>query len=270
MTGTLPFPPGAAPAPYYEGHGVTLYHADCLELMPALKQPVDLVIADLPYGTTRNHWDRPLPNKLLWHGYHQLVRPTSPVVVFGTGSFMARVIVENLEEYRYSLVWDKQAVTGWLNAKRQPLRSHEDLSIFYRQQPTYNPQMVNTGRKSHSRGRGGKGYEEAASFGAHDRATPVADQDGLQHPRSILSFPRPKTPKGFGHPTQKPVALVEWLIRSYSNEGDLVLDNVCGSATTLVAARNLGRRAVGIEIDEEYCEMAARRLESGSEGDTWK
>lgn len=248
---------------YWEGDGIVLWHGDCLEVMPRLVEPVDLVVADLPYGTTRNDWDRELPNKLLWHCYRQLCGARVPQLVFGTGSFSARFIVENLAEYRYSLVWDKQAVTGHLNAKRQPLRAHEDIMVFYRDTPFYDPQMVFTGRSSH--GRGSRVDRTNNHYGEYVN-TPVVEQEGWQYPRSILEFKRPKVK---GHPSQKPVALAEWLVRSYSRPGDLVLDNVCGSGTTLVAAKAAGRRAIGIEKEERFCEMAARRLESGSEGDVW-
>jgi hypothetical protein len=249
--------------PYYEGEGVTLYHGDCLEVMPLLTERFDLVLADLPYGSTHNHWDRELPNKLLWAGYHELVGPRSPMVLFGTGLFGAELLVSNKAEYRYSLVWDKQAVTGHLNAKRQPLRAHEDLHVFYAQQPIYQPQMVYTGRASHSRGRR---VDRTIHHWGGFHNTDVVDQGGFQYPRSILTFKRPKNTK---HPNQKPVALCEWLVRTFTVEGAAVLDNVCGSATTLVAARNVGRRAVGIELYEPYAEEAARRLESDAEGDRW-
>lgn len=249
--------------PYYEADGVTLFHGDCLTIMPTLLATVDAVIADLPYGTTRNDWDRELPNKLLWHCYHQLAGERTPLLVFGSGSFSARFMVDNLAEYRYSLVWDKQAVTGHLNAKKQPLRAHEDIMVFYRQAPFYDPQMVYTGRTSHARG---SRRDRTNNHYGHYENTDVVDQDGYQYPRSILTFKRPKTQ---AHPSQKPVALADWMVRSYCPPGGLVLDNVCGSGTTLVAARSAGRRAIGIELREEFCEMTARRLESGEEGDRW-
>lgn len=249
--------------PYYQDDAVTLYLGNCLTVMPMLDAPVDFVLADLPYGTTRNEWDRELPNKMLWFLYHGLIGERTPVALFGTGSFSARLIVENIAEYKYSLIWDKDAVSGHLNAKKQPLRAHEDINLFYRQQPTYTPQMVYTGRKSHSRG---TRVDRTVNHYSEFQNTPVVEQDGYQYPRSILTF---KRPKGGVHPTQKPVALCEWLVRSYTEPGALVLDNVCGSGTTLVAARNAGRRAIGIEVREDYCEAAARRLESGAEGDRW-
>lgn len=251
--------------PAYEADGVTLYHGDCLEVMPFLLEPVDFVLADLPYGTTRNQWDRELPAKLLWSQYHALVRERTAVALFGSGVFSARTVMSNEAEYAYDLIWNKEAVSGFLNAKRQPLRCHENIHVFYRRQPTYNPQMVATGRRSH--GRGSRVERTVNHYGAFVN-TPVVEQEG-QYPRSILSFRRPKLPRGFGHPTQKPVALCEWFVRTYTEPGDLVLDNVCGSGTTLVAARNAGRRAVGIEVREDYVEMAIARLASGSTGDRW-
>lgn len=259
--------------PYYASDDVTLYHGDCLDLMGQLDGlPADMVLADLPYGTTRNQWDRELPNKLLWAAYDEVVGDRTPIVLFSSGSFGARLIVSNIERYRYSLVWQKLSVSGFLNAKRQPLRSHEDLHVFYGRQPTYNPQMEDVGRRSHSRGR--RRDRTVHHYGLFENTEVPEDQPG-QYPRSVLrspnevepidgsvlTFQRPKLDRGKGHPTQKPVDLCRYLIRTYTNPGDLVLDNVCGSGTTLVAARAEGRRAIGIDIEEKWCELAASRLE---------
>lgn len=245
-------------APFYDSDDVTLYHGDCLDLMPLLDERFDMILADPPYGTTRNDWDRELPNKLLWANYDQLIASArTPVVMFASGSFGARLIVENLSRYRYTLIWEKNTVSGFLNAKRQPLRSHEDIIVFYAKQPTYNPQMVDTGRRSHSRG---TKRERAVNHYNEFTNTEVADQDG-QYPRSVLRYPRPK--QGL-HPSQKPLDLCRWLIRTYTNPGDLILDNVAGSATTLLAARLEGRRAIGIEAREDYCITARNRLMEGT------
>lgn len=249
--------------PVYDVGGITLYHGRCEDIMPMLPQLVDAVMADLPYATTRNDWDRLIDPKILWHCYRSLCGPRSPVLLFGSGMFSAEMMVSNRAAWKYNLVWDKQAVTGFLNAKRQPLRAHEDILVFYKQQPHYDPQMVFTGRSSHSRG--SRVERTVNHYGQHAN-TPVVEQDGYQHPRSILTFKRPKSGK---HPTQKPIELMEWMVRSYTAPGELILDNVCGSATTLVAARNCGRRAIGIEAHEAYIEEAIRRLESGAEGDKW-
>lgn len=244
--------------PYYRDSGIDLYLADCLALMPELDVTADMVLADLPYGTTRNTWDKALPNKLLWEQYHRLTKQRAAVVCFGSGSFSARFMVDNLAEYRYSLVWDKQTVTGHLNANRQPLRSHEDLMVFYRAQPTYNPQKT-PGEAPHSRG--STRERTINHWGSFDN-TEVPEYEGeyLQHPRSVWSYKRPKD--GFNE-TQKPVDLCEALIRSYTDPGELVLDNAAGSGTTLLAARNIGRRAIGIEIRESQAEIAVKRLQAG-------
>jgi DNA modification methylase len=241
--------------PYFTHYDITLYHDDCLSLMPLLGQTFDMVLADPPYGTTRNHWDRELPNKLLWASYDLVTTARTPVVLFASGSFGARLIVDNLSRYRYTLIWEKQSVTGFLNAKRQPLRSHEDIVVFYAKQPVYNPQMVMTGKKSHSRGK--RVDRTVNHYGAFNNTEVPAEQQG-QYPRSVLSYPRPK--EGL-HPNQKPLDLCRWLIRTYTNPGDIVLDNTAGSCTTLLAAALEGRRAVGIETHEEYCETAASRLQ---------
>lgn len=254
------------PQACHERDGIQLFHGRCEDVMPALKNTFDAVIADLPYQTTRNTWDRMIDPKILWHCYHGLVGPRSPVLLFGSGMFTARMMMSNPDEFRYDLVWDKDTVTGHLNAKKQPLRCHENILVFYGQQPEYDSQMVYTGRKSHSRG---KKSERTNNHYGHFVDTPVVDTDGYQHPRSILKFARPKLPKGQGHPTQKPIKLMEWMIRSYTQPGDIVLDNVAGSSTTLVAARNCGRRGIGIEASEEFVEMSINRLNSGAEGDRW-
>lgn len=250
----------------YAADGIELWAGDCLDVMPGLP-PVDAILADLPYATTRNHWDRFIPPKQLWAAYRALMGPRTPVVLFGSGIFTHRMVMSAEELWRYNLVWRKVgSVTGHLNAQRQPLREHEDLIVYYQRQPTYHPQMVHTGRRPHSRGT--TKARTTNHWGAHTN-TEVIDRDGWQFPRSVLEFPRPKLPRGAGHPTQKPVDLMRWLIRTYTNPGDLVLDNVAGAATTLVAARAEGRRAIGIELHPPHVEMAVARLESGSDGDHW-
>lgn len=247
----------------YAADGIELWAGDCLDVMPGLPQ-VDAILADLPYATTRNHWDRFIDPKLLWACYRRLMGPRTPVVLFGSGIFTHRMAVSAEDLWRYNLVWRKGHVTGHLNAKRQPLREHEDLLVYYQRQPTYNPQMVYTGRKAHSRG---TTVDRVNNHWGHSTNTPVIDRDGYQYPRSVLEFTRPK---GARHATQKPVELMRWLIRTYTNPGDLILDNVAGSGTTLVAARAEGRRAIGIESHPPHVEMALERLESGSDGDHWR
>lgn len=247
----------------FDGDGITLYHGRCEDVLPRLTGPVDAVIADLPYSTTRNTWDKMIEPHALWDAYKPLRLPTTPVLLFASGLFAATMISSNPSEFKYDLIWDKEAVTGFLNAKRQPLRAHETILVFYARQPSYDPQMVYTGRSSHSRG---SRKDRTVNHYNRFENTEVVNQDGYQHPRSILRF---KRPKGARHPTQKPVKLMEWMIRSYTRPGDLILDNVAGSGTTLVAARNCGRRAIGVEMSEEHVTHAVDRLRSGAEGDHW-
>lgn len=255
-------------SPVYDADGIQLYHGRCEDVMPLIVELVDLVFADLPYATTQQHWDRMIDPKVLWYLYGSLLRPTSPVLLFGTGLFAATMALSKADWYRYDLVWDKDAVTGFLNAKRQPLRCHENILVFGERPGTYNPQLVFTGRTSH--GRGKKLDRTIHHYGGFQNTDVNPDQpEGWQHPRSILKFKRPKLPKGKGHPNQKPVDLARWVLNTYTNPGDLVLDNVAGSATSLVAARSTGRRAIGIEMHEPFVEMAIARLESGSEEDRW-
>lgn len=240
---------------YYQDEAVTLHLGRCEDVMPELEEgSCGLAFADLPYATTRNTWDRQIEPKVLWHEYNRILPTRGAAVLFGSGIFSARMVVSNEEAFRYTLVWDKKAITGFLNAKRQPLRAHEDILVFYRAQPYYDPQMIQTGRRSHSRGsRVDRTINHYGSF----VNTPVPDEQDGQYPRSILSFAKPKLAH---HPTQKPLDLCEWVIRSYAPPDSVVLDNVCGSGAALLAAVNAGRRAVGIEMEEKYCEMAASRL----------
>lgn len=249
--------------PVYDADGVTLYHGRCEDVLPFIRTPVDAIMADLPYQTTKNSWDRMIDPKILWHLYHGLMRPTTPALLFSSGRFTSTMMGSNLDEFRFDLIWDKDAVTGFLNANRQPLRGHENILVFYDRQPVYNPQKVYTGKKTHSRG---KSVERTNNHYGNFVDQPVGEQDGYQHPRSILKFARPK---GGKHPTQKPIDLMEWMVRSYTNENDLILDNVCGVGSTLVAARNCGRRAIGIEMHEPFVEETIKRLESGKTGDRW-
>jgi len=240
----------SAMKPYYEHAGITIYHGDCLEIMPTLPAAsVDLVLCDLPYGVTaRNAWDAVIPFEPLWAEYNRVGR--GAVVLTATQPFAAALVMSNAAAFKYEWVWCKQQGTGFLNAKKQPLRSHEQVLVFYRGQPTYNPQM-RTGFKPYvcKSGRATTNYGEQVSV--------VTESNGERYPLTVVDFGYDKNKV---HPTQKPVALMEYLIKTYTNPGDTVLDNCMGSGTTLVAAKNLGRKAIGIEREEKYCEIAAKRL----------
>jgi len=245
---------------YYNDNGITLYHDRCEVILPTLPDcSVDMVLADLPYQQTRNTWDSAIDLDFLWPQYRRIVKPNGAIILFGQGMFSAVLMMSNPKEYRYSLIWEKDRPTGFLNANRMPLRSHEDIHVFYRSLPTYHPQMWQ-GEPQHSRGiGGGVNAKKTTNYGAYtnDPEDPRAGNT-LKHPRSVLHFPKPHPAK---HPTEKPVALCAYLIRMFSNPGDVVLDNTAGIASTGVACQHAGgRRFIGIECDEEYCQIAVDRF----------
>lgn len=237
---------------------VTLMNADCLDAMWLIPDgSVDLILCDLPYGTTQNKWDSVIPFEPLWAHYWRVLKPNGAVVLTAAQPFTSVLVTSQLNDFKYQWVWEKSKVTGVLNAKKQLLRNHEDVLVFYRQQPTYNPQGVeacsiraNTGRSSSGKSSGNYGTITPTEDGTYEQT-----QTG--YPRSVLKIASEgKTV----HPTQKPVALMEYLIRTYTNDGETVLDNCMGSGTTGVACKNTGRKFIGIERDPEYFRIAQERI----------
>ena len=233
-----------------------LLEGDCLDLMPLLPDnSVDMILCDLPYGTTQNKWDAVIPFTDLWAQYDRIAKPDAAVVLTAAQPFTSALVMSNPNAFKYQWVWEKTAATGFLNAKKQPLRAHEDVLVFYRSQPTYNPAMrdgatikrVNASVADH-----GPNYAKAKSIRAPYEST-------QRFPRSVLKLPKDNRLKR-QHPTQKPVALMEYLIRTYTNPGDVVMDNCMGSGTTGVACVNTGREFWGIERDPGYLEIAERRI----------
>lgn len=231
---------------------------------------VDLVLADLPYGTTACAWDGVIPFEPLWAQYKRLLRPGGVVVLTAAQPFTTAVIASNISDFKYCWYWDKKAVTGFANAKVQPLRCVEDVIVFYSSRPTYNPQGLVRFNKIVNKGKSAGGDTIQGSsrlnrsarrmFGAQDgslRSGAEYLQEFTNYPRQLIEFSRDRD--GF-HPTQKPVALFEYLVRTYTNPGDLVLDNTMGSGTTGVACTNTGRRFIGIERDPGYFNIATRRI----------
>lgn len=232
--------------------------ADCRDVLPRMPDGcVDLIIADLPYGSTKNKWDKPIPFDFLWEQYYRVAKKNAAIILFGQNKFTAKAIAANEKHHRYNLVWKKgERTTGFLNANRMPLNNHEDLMVFYRKLPTYNPQMTE-GKPVHSSGTRKKS-NKTSNYGLFSDVRDKTDRSGLKFPRSILDFDKPHPPV---HPTQKPVALLEYLIRMYSNPGELVLDNTMGVGTTCVAARNTGRRYFGIDITKKFYDYAVNVYE---------
>lgn len=237
---------------YYEREGIVLYRGDSLEVMAGLPDAsVDMVLCDLPYGTTNIAWDSAIPLAPLWEQYGRLVKPGGAIALFASQPFTSVLGVSNLRQLRCEWIWEKSTGTGFLNANRHPLKCHESILVFCDRQPPYFPIMTKAERVRVDHRRG----DEASQYGKHGRTTTT--NNGLSYPRSVLYFPKVQNSL---HPTQKPLGLCEYLIATYTQPGALVLDNCAGSGTTLRAAKNLQRQAIGIELEERYCEIAVARL----------
>ncbi len=236
-----------------------LLQGDCLELMKDISdKSIDMILCDLPYGVTQNKWDSVIDLKLLWEQYERIIKDNGVICLTAQNKFSAKLMLSNENLHKYNLVWDKQLTSGFLNANRMPLRVHEDILIFYKKLPTYNPQKVK-GKPNHSKGK--MTTDENNNYGTYGKIDNKEILGDMKHPKSIISFQKPHPSKCL-HPTEKSLELFEWLIKSYSNEGDLVLDNCMGSGTTGVACKNLNRDFIGIELDEKYFEIAKKRIET--------
>lgn len=211
---------------------------------------VDMVLCDLPYGTTQNKWDVVIPFEPLWREYWRVLKPAGAVVLMAQPPFDKALGASQISHLKYEYIWRKSKPTGHLNAKLQPMKEHENVLVFYRRQPTYIPQGLI--RKAVPTIR--KGGDNGGNYGKSDKD---AVQEFENYPRSVLEIP---SEGATVHPTQKPVALMEYLIRTYTNEGDTVLDNTMGSGTTGVACMNTGRDFIGIERDERYFKIAQERI----------
>jgi site-specific DNA-methyltransferase (adenine-specific) len=232
-----------------------LMFGDCLERMKEIPDSsVDMVLCDLPYGTTQNKWDSIIPLDELWNQYKRIC--TGAIVLTAAQPFTSILIVSNLQNFKYQWVWNKSKVTGVLNAKKQPLRNHEDVCVFYQNQPTYNPQGVVDCNIQASTGVSmGKSSANYNAIKQTESGKYTQRQTG--YPRSVLQIASEGKTQ---HPTQKPVELMEYLIKTYTNEGDTVLDNTMGSGTTGVACKNTNRKFIGIEMDPTYYGVACGRI----------
>lgn len=231
-----------------------LLHGDCLELMPTIAdQSIDLILCDLPYAVTQNSWDSLIPVEPLWREYKRLIKSGGAIVLTAQQPFSSLLVASNITQFRYSLVWEKSNPTGFLNANRMPLRCHEDILVFYDKLPTYNPQKT-TGHAPYRTTTG----QRSSNYGNYNQIDTTSAGD--RHPRSVIKV---KNERGL-HPTQKPVKLMEWIIRTYTNPGETVLDNCIGSGTTAIAALRSGRQWIGIEREAQYVEAARLRIEAES------
>ena len=222
-----------------------VFEGDCLEIMKQLpEKSIDMVLCDLPYGTTQNKWDSVIPLGGLWQQYRRIVKDDGAIVLTSQGMFTAELMVSNSKMFRYKWIWEKSKSTNFLNAKKQPLRKHEDVCVFYRKQPVYHPQMIDGLPYD-------KGIRKNQLSGSYGDFQPVhVHSDGKRYPTDIIYFKTAESEGKVFHPTQKPVELGRYFVRTYTNPGDIVLDNTSGSGSFLVAALLEGRNFVGIEKNE--------------------
>lgn len=242
---------------------ITLLQGDCLELMKNIPdKSIDLILCDLPYGKTKNPKDIRLPFDKLWTLYKRIIKENGCIALFGQGTFYVDLVNSNPKMFRYDLVWNKELISGFLNARRMPLRQHEQIAVFYKKLPTYNPQF-SKGKPQHSKGHSYKTQKiNNSNYGEYGVLEDVRAGSTDKYPTSILKFTKPH-PSVAMHKTEKPVALLEYLVKTYTNEGDTVLDNCMGSGGTGVACKNTGRYFIGIELDEDCFNVAKERIYNG-------
>lgn len=236
-----------------------IFLGDCIEIMNTMEdKSVDMVLCDLPYGITGCDWDSVVPFDKLWESYERICKENCAIVLFASQPFTTDLINSNRSNFKYSLVWSKNVPTGMSYAKYRPMKYHEDILVFYKKQPVYNPIMkerIGVGKACYN-------YDHYCGNSNHVKYEKVKkkyDPDFVQ-PSSVLNFKVVPNRNGKLHPTQKPIDLCEYLIKTFTNENDLVLDNCCGSGSTLVAAKNTNRKFIGIEKEEKYFIIANNRI----------
>ena len=236
-----------------------IIQGDCLKLMPLLPdKSIDMILCDLPYGTTRNKWDSIINLDLLWKQYVRIIKDNGAIILTAQTPFDKVLGCSNLEMLKYELIWEKSKATGFLNAKKIPLKAHENILIFYKQQPTYNPQMTKGEpyNKGFIKAQNGNG-----TYGDFDAKLRL-NESGDRFPRSVFYFKTSEAEGKVLHPTQKPVALFEYLIKTYTNEGEIVLDNCAGSFTTAIACINTNRKYICMEKEEKYFNIGEARIKA--------
>lgn len=242
---------------------ITLYQGDCLIEMAKIPDgSVDMILTDPPYGTTACKWDNVIPFAPMWAHIWRVLKPNGAVVLFGSEPFSSHLRMSQIKHYKYDWVWHKTQATGHLNCQRQPMKCVELISVFYKKQSTYNPQITNK-KPENIRPRGKR--RETNCYGAFDSLAPALLPDDKSYPSQVLRTPNTNHGERGYHPTQKPVALLEYLIRTYTLEGETVLDFTMGSGSTGVACVNTGRKFIGIEQDAKYFGIAQERIGKAQE-----
>ena len=247
--------------PYYETELGKLYHGDCLEIMPEL-EPVDMILCDLPYGTTACKWDTVIYFEPLWAQYNRLIKNNGAIVLTAGQPFTSALVMSNIAQFKYEWIWEKDKPTNFALANKQPMKYHENICVFYTNLPVYNKQMIRRTGGGEQRCKTSVDHSNRKIHGQDIKYTNGLSfyNEIYKNPSSVLYFNTGRRQDTI-HPTQKPVAMFEYLIKTYTNKENTVMDNCIGSGTTAIACERLKRRWIGIEIEEKYCEIAAKRIE---------
>lgn len=238
---------------------IKLILGDAIEEIRKLDTKVNCIIADVPQGITRNKWDVPFDLKELWTAIEKVVDDNTPVILMSNQPYTTQLIMSNIKNYKYSWYWQKVRGRGYLNAKRQPLRDIEEICVFYKKQCYYNPVTVK-GKANHGIGKSINTYDEGRTYGKYKK---VFTEGDMKYPKQLLTFQEPHPPV---YATQKPVKLIEYLLSTYTKEGDIVLDFCMGSGSTGIACKNMGRKFIGIDNSKEAYELAKNRIEKELKG----
>jgi DNA modification methylase len=238
---------------------IDLRLGDCLEVMKTIPDgSIDAIITDPPYGTTACKWDSVIDFELMWAQLNRIIKPNGAIVLFASEPFSSALRMSNIKNYKYDWIWEKPTATGHLNAKKQPMRAYENILVFYKSQPTYNPIKTKGHERKVSSADSKKNCIKTDVYGSHG----LTSYDSTErYPRNVITFQTDKQ-KSKLHPTQKPIALMEYLIKTYTNENETVLDFTMGSGTTMLACKNTNRNGIGIEMDSSYYNIAVSRLEA--------
>jgi len=245
---------------------IELFKGDCLEVMKSIEDnSIDAIITDPPYGTTACKWDSVIDFDLMWEQLNRIIKPNGAIVLFGSEPFSSALRMSNIKNYKYDWVWYKDRPSNSLNAKRMPMRNNENISVFYKKQPTFNrikePREQSEDSKKRLKYKMSGKVSKASVYGDEKDIENYKADDELRNPTTIKFFKCPPNSIGKLHPTQKPIPLMEYLIKTYTNENETVLDFTMGSGSTGVAAKNLNRNFIGIEQDDKYFEIAKDRID---------